>query len=68
MHDDDPVHEQACEVEAEDGIVVVSGPDELRARFSPECGWTMLACRPAEFQSRIQPVPAIAACMERTAS
>ena len=36
MHDDDPVHEQACEVEAEDGIVVVSGPHELRARFTPD--------------------------------
>lgn len=39
--------------------------DELRARFSAEKGWRILACRPAEFQSRIAPVPAIAACIER---
>lgn len=35
MHDD-PVHDHACEVDAEDGLVVVSGPEELRARFTPE--------------------------------
>ncbi len=39
--------------------------DELHARFAPERGWRLLACRPAEFASRIAPVPAIAACVER---
>lgn len=38
---------------------------ELRARFSAAAGWRFLACRPAEFLSRIAPVPAIAACIER---
>jgi hypothetical protein len=41
------------------------GADELRARFTPEKGWRFLALRPAEFQSRIAPVPAIGACIER---
>lgn len=41
--------------------------DELRARFSPEKGWRVLAVRPAQFQSRIAPVPALAACIERIA-
>ena len=41
------------------------GEDELRERFSGEKGWRILACRPAEFQSRIAPVPAISACIER---
>lgn len=39
--------------------------DELRARFTAEKGWRILALRPAEFQSRIAPVPAVAACIER---
>ncbi|MBB4634160.1 class I SAM-dependent methyltransferase [Longimicrobium terrae] len=39
--------------------------DELRARFSTERGWRILALRPAQFQSRIAPVPAVAACIER---
>lgn len=39
--------------------------DELRARFTAETGWRILALRPAEFQSRIAPVPAVAACIER---
>lgn len=38
---------------------------ELRSRFSGERGWRILTVRPGEFQSRIQPVPAIAACVER---
>lgn len=38
---------------------------ELRARFSAERGWRILAVRPAEFQSRVAPVPAVAACIER---
>jgi SAM-dependent methyltransferase len=39
--------------------------DELRARFTAEKGWRFVASRPAEFQSRMAPVPAIAACIER---
>lgn len=39
--------------------------DELRARFSAEKGWRILALRPATFESRIAPVPAVAACIER---
>jgi SAM-dependent methyltransferase len=39
--------------------------DELRARFTPEKGWRILAIRPAQFESRIAPVPAVAACIER---
>jgi SAM-dependent methyltransferase len=39
--------------------------DELRARFTEEKGWRILAIRPAQFHSRIAPVPAITACMER---
>jgi SAM-dependent methyltransferase len=41
------------------------GEDELRARFSAEKGWRVLAMRPAEFLSRFAPVPAVAACIER---
>ncbi|MDQ2669103.1 MAG: class I SAM-dependent methyltransferase [Gemmatimonadota bacterium] len=41
--------------------------DEVRARFTPEAGWRILACRPAEFLSRVAPVPATAACVERLA-
>jgi SAM-dependent methyltransferase len=40
--------------------------DELRARFSADAGWRILALRPAQFQSRIAPVPAVAACIERS--
>ena len=39
---------------------------ELGALFPAEHGWRMVACRPAEFQSRIAPVPAISACVERS--
>ncbi|HEX2202277.1 MAG TPA: GrpB family protein [Longimicrobium sp.] len=39
--------------------------DELRARFSAERGWRILELRPARFQSRMSPVPAVAACFER---
>jgi SAM-dependent methyltransferase len=38
---------------------------ELRARFSTSKGWDVKVCRAAEFQSRVAPVPAIAACIER---
>lgn len=41
--------------------------DELRARFSAESGWRILTLRPATFESRIAPVPAVAACIERVA-
>jgi ubiquinone/menaquinone biosynthesis C-methylase UbiE len=40
--------------------------DELRARFTPERGWHIVAVRSEQFLSRIAPVPAIAACIERT--
>lgn len=39
--------------------------DELRARFTVEKGWRILTIRPAQFLSRIAPVPAVAACIER---
>jgi SAM-dependent methyltransferase len=39
--------------------------DEVRARFTAERGWRILALRPAEFGSRVAPVPATAACIER---
>ena len=40
---------------------------EIRARFTPERGWRIRECRSAEFQSRIAPVPATCACIERIA-
>ena len=40
--------------------------DEVAARFTAAAGWQILACRPAEFLSRVATVPAIAACLERT--
>lgn len=42
--------------------------DELRARFIAENGWRVLTVRPAQFESRIAPVPAVAACIERLAA
>lgn len=42
--------------------------DELRARFTGENGWRILTVRPAQFESRIAPVPAVAACIERLGS
>jgi SAM-dependent methyltransferase len=39
--------------------------DELRARFTAESGWRILTVRPAQFESRFSPVPAVAACIER---
>jgi len=42
--------------------------DELRARFTAEKGWKILAMRPAQFHSRFAPVPSIAACIERIAA
>ena len=41
--------------------------DELRARFTPEKGWRILELQATEFQSRIAPVPAVCACIERLA-
>ena len=43
------------------------GEDELRARFTVEKGWRILTMRPAQFESRIAPVAAVAACFERIA-
>lgn len=39
--------------------------EEVRARFTEANGWRILAVRPAQFESRIAPVPALAACIER---
>lgn len=39
--------------------------EEIRSRFTVEAGWQLLAARPAEFLSRLEPVPAIAACVEK---
>lgn len=39
--------------------------DELRARFTADKGWRIVALRPAQFLSRIAPVPALAVCIER---
>jgi ubiquinone/menaquinone biosynthesis C-methylase UbiE len=41
--------------------------EELRERFTPEAGWRILDVRDGQFLSRIAPVPAIAACIERIA-
>jgi SAM-dependent methyltransferase len=38
---------------------------ELRARFTPERGWRMLALREALFQNRVAATPATCACIER---
>lgn len=42
--------------------------DELRARFTEEDGWRIVELRPARFESRMQPVPAVAAVFERLAT
>jgi len=39
--------------------------EELRERFTTDRGWRILDLRPAEFLSRIAPVPATAGCFER---
>ncbi len=39
--------------------------EEIRTRFTAEAGWVIRACRAAEFQSRVAPVPATCACVER---
>lgn len=38
---------------------------EVRERFVPEQGWRILAVRSGEFMSRVAPVPATLACVER---
>lgn len=38
---------------------------EVLERFTPTRGWRVLAVRPGEFLSRIAPVPATLACIER---
>ncbi len=42
--------------------------EELRSRITPAEGWTIRVCRSAEFQSRVAPVPATCACIERLAA
>lgn len=42
--------------------------DEVRARFTAERGWHILALRSAQFLSRVATVPAVAACVERRAA
>ena len=42
-------------------------PDEVRARFTAANGWRVLEVRSAEFLSRVAPVPATVACVERIA-
>ncbi|HEX2219517.1 MAG TPA: methyltransferase domain-containing protein [Gemmatimonadales bacterium] len=42
--------------------------EELRSRFSAAQGWVIRVCRSAEFQSRVAPVPATCACIERLAA
>lgn len=39
--------------------------DELRSRFTAEKGWHIRDLQSAQFLSRIAPVPAISACIER---
>lgn len=39
--------------------------EELRARFTPERGWRILALREALFQNRVAATPALCACIER---
>lgn len=39
--------------------------EELRKQFTPERGWQILTIRTGEFLSRVAPVPAVLACMER---
>lgn len=39
--------------------------DEVRARFTPAAGWRIRALHQALFESRVAPVPATAACLER---
>lgn len=39
--------------------------EDVRSLFGDEKGWQVRACRPAELLSRIAPVPATAACIER---
>lgn len=41
------------------------GQEELRARFTPERGWRILALREALFQNRVAATPATSACIER---
>jgi SAM-dependent methyltransferase len=42
--------------------------EEVRARFTADRGWRILALRSAEFQSRVTSVPATLACIERVES
>jgi ubiquinone/menaquinone biosynthesis C-methylase UbiE len=40
---------------------------EIRERFSGDRGWNVRLCRPETFESRVAPVRATAACIERRA-
>ncbi|MEW5851579.1 MAG: class I SAM-dependent methyltransferase [Myxococcota bacterium] len=40
--------------------------EELRARFGADRGWSVVVVRAAQFQSRVQPVPAVAAVIQRS--
>ena len=41
--------------------------EEIHDRFDATHGWRVLECHSAEFLSRIAPVPATCACIERIA-
>ena len=58
--------EFAVEFDIPNTPLTVTG-DELRARFTADRGWRIAELRPAQFLSRIAPVPAVAACIERLA-
>lgn len=54
----------AVTFEIENGPLAMDA-DEVAARFDASRGWRILACRAAEFRSRVATVPAIGACIER---
>jgi hypothetical protein len=39
--------------------------EEVWSRFTAERGWSIRVCRSAEFQSRVAPLPATCACLQR---
>ena len=48
-------------------VPIAVDENEVRHRFSLATGWRLLHCAPATFTSRVAEVPAVAACIERTA-
>ncbi len=58
------LHEFAVEFPVPNVPRQVTG-EEVRDRFTPERGWHLLALRSGEFLSRVAPVPATLACIER---